>query len=223
MNYNTICKFQRITDKIENVMLAFVVIIGGIFYIPVFISMRLYEYLLEKGKVYRINKYVAFPDEMKGLSLDEKIALIEQGKIRISTLPHNRKNYSQNKYLFPFHKERKLILEDTVIAYIENRYCDRMHLFFEKEAEWIKDFEQWHDVRIVYIDAEDIKEGMFFPQDFENYMNHGFLWHQYASSTDPEYDFWCDNHYYVDIALSSDDDIKKQMHIFMSRVYDGFL
>lgn len=225
MKYETVCRLQNATENIEDVLIAITAIVAGVFYIPIYLSMRLYDCLKEKRRYYLINKYAISPDDAETLSRDEINALIEQGKARISNLPHSRKSYNQqhNKYLYPFHSERKLILRRTTIAYVENRYCERMHKFFEENTEWIKDFEQWHGVHIVFVDNEELKEGMFFPQDLDNCMNHGFLWHQYASTAEPEYGFSCDNHYYVDITPTSDEDIKTQMHIFMSKVYNFFL
>lgn len=206
MRYETLCKLHKVTDKTEEVLVAIAGIVFGVFYLPVYLSMRLYDWLQEKRKNRIINK-------------------IEQGKTRISSLPHSRKKYNQwhNINLYPFHRERKLILGRTTIVYVENKYCDRMHKFFEEQAEWIKDFEQWHGVHVAFVDNEELKEGMFFPQDLDNCMNHGFLWNQNASSSEPEYGFSCINHYYIEIDPSSDEEIKKQMHIFMSKVYGRFL
>lgn len=225
MKYETICKLHKVTDKLEEILFVMGALVCGVFYIPVYLSMMLYDWFLKKKNDYLINKYAMFPDETDTLSRDEIKALIERGKIRISNLPHSRKKYNlrHNKHLYPFHSERKLHLGSTTIAYVENRYCERMHQFFEQQIEWLKEFEQWHGVHIVFVNNEELKEGMFFPQDLDNCMNHGFLWHQHANSTEPEYDFSCDCHYYVDINPLSDDEIKQQMHVFMSKVHERFL
>lgn len=225
MNYDTLCKLQKAIDNIEEVLFVIAAIVAGVFYIPIYLSMRLYDWLREKRKDYLINKYAIFPDGTESLTRDEINSLVERGKIRISNLPHNRKNYNllHKKHLYPFHSERKLHLGSTTIAYVENRYSERMHQFFTEQVEWIADFEQWHGVHIVFVNNEELKEGMFFPQDLANCMNHGFLWHQDARTTEPEYDFSCDCHYYVDINSLSDDEIKQQMHVFMSKVHERFL
>lgn len=225
MNYGTLCKLQKAIDNIEEVLFVIAAIVAGVFYIPIYLSMRLYDWLREKRKDYLINKYAIFPDGTESLTRDEINSLVERGKIRISNLPHNHKNYNllHKKHLYPFHSERKLHLGSTTIAYVENRYSERMHQFFEQQIEWIKEFEQWHGVHIVFVNNEELKEGMFFPQDLDNCMNHGFLWHKHVSSTEPEYNFSCDSHYYVDINPLSNDEIKQQMHVFMSKVHERFL
>lgn len=225
MKYETVCRLHKVTDKIEEVLVVIAGIVAGVFYLPVYLSMRLYEWLHEKRIDYLINKYAIFPDDTETLTRDEVKALIEQGKIRISNLPHSHKKYNQryNKNVYPFHSERNLILGRTTIAYVENRYCDRMHKFFEEQAEWIKEFEQWHGVHIAFVDNEELKEGMFFPQDLDDCMNHGFLWNQDVRNSEPEYDLSCIIHHYIEIDPSSDENIKKQMHVFMSKVHDRFL
>lgn len=225
MKYETLCRLHRMTDKIEETLVVVAALVAGVYYFPVYLSMRLYEWLQEKRNDYIINKYAILPDEAETLTRDEVRTLIEQGKIRIYNLPHSRKKYDKrfNINLYPFHSERKLIPGRTTIAYVENRYCHRMHQFFEEQAQWIKEFEQWHGVHIAFVDNEELKEGMFFPQDLDNCMNHGFLWNQNTRISEPEYDFWCINHHYIEIDPSSDEDIKKQMHVFMSKVHDRFI
>lgn len=225
MKYEILCKLQEVTDKIEEGLVVFAGIVVGVFYLPVYLSMRLYDWLRGKRKDYIINKYAIFPDDTETLTCEETITLIEEGKIRISNLPHSRKNYNQwfNLNLYPFYCERKLILGRTTIAYVENKYCERMHKFFEEQSEWLREFEQWHGVHIIFVDNEELKEGMFFPQDLDNCMNHGFLWNQDVISSDPEYGFSCINHHYIEIDPSADEDIKKQMHILMSKVHNRFL
>lgn len=219
MRYSTLCRIQRVTEKIESILYYVGLFVGGIIVLPALIVMKWHDWYQKKKIERLIDKHVKRSDNPEELSSD-----IEKGRVRIAELPHNRKNYTMEHdlYLYPFHTERSLVLDSTSIAYVENLYCERMHRFFLEQAEWIKDFEHWHGVRLVFVDGEHVKEGMFFPQDFYTYMNHGLLWNQHASLPDPEYGFLGDNHYYVEITLASDEEIKQQMHIFMSKVYDKF-
>lgn len=224
MNYKTVCRLERVTDKIEETLFVIGAIPLGILYIPVYIMLLLRDFYKKKRQERIIAKWAGTHEDIGKLPYDVKIDMLEAGKINLSNYPHDRKNYlhCRDKDLYPFFRKRKLVLDFMEIAYVENKYCERMHHFFEEHAEWIKDFEHWHGFRIVFIDYEEMKEGMFFPQDFDNFMNHGFLWNEYTSSCDPEYGLGCADHIYVDIELTSDDDIKKQMQLFMWHVYNTF-
>lgn len=222
MNYKALCRLEKITGKIVENM----VVIGGIpifiLYLPFHFFSQLSEKREKKKQEQFRNNWTGNVNDIKKLSYSTKEELLETGKINIAELPHDHKNYRRDSAVFPFHQKNKLNLDFQEIAYVENKHCERMHRFFEEQAEWIKDFEHWHGFRIVFINCDEIKEGLLFPQDFYDYMNHGFLWNEHTSSGDPEYGFDCKNHLYVDIELTTDEDIKKQMHLFMSKVYESF-
>lgn len=222
MNYNTICRLERITDKTEEIMFVIGAIPVFILYSPFYLFSELRERYRKKKEERFLNDWNGNVEDIKPLSYSIKNALVEKGKINIAELPHEHKKYRRDSALFPFHRKKKLNLDFLEIAYVENNRCERMHRFFEEQAEWIKDFEHWHGFRIVFISNDDIKKGLLFPQDFDDYMNHGFLWNEHISSGDPEYGFDCQNHIFVDIELTSDEDIKKQMQLFMSKVYGSF-
>lgn len=222
MKYKTLCRLEKITDKLEVNMLVVAAIPFLILYSPFYLFSQLREKYEKKKEESFLNDWNGNVEDIKKLSFSTKDELVEMGKINIAELPHDHMNYRRDSALFPFHQKNKLNLDFQEIAYVENKPCERMHQFFEEQAEWIKDFEHWHGFRIVFINSDDIKEGLLFPQDFDNYMNHGFLWNEHTSSGDPEYGFDCKNHIFVDIELTTDEDIKKQMHLFMSKVYESF-
>lgn len=224
MDYRTICWLEKATDKLEETIFVIGAIPVGILYTPIYIAIKLHEWCQKKKQMRIIDRLTNVPEDIKTLPYNVRLDMVEKGKIKISTLPHDRKNYlhCRDNNLYPFHRERKFKLGLMEIAYVENTYSKRMHRFFEEQAEWIKDFEYWHGFKIVFIDYDEMKDGMFFPQDFDDYMNHGFLCNKYISSADPEYAFICDDHMYVDINLTTDEDIKRQMHLFMSQVYNTF-
>lgn len=222
MKYKTLCKLERVTDKLEVHLLVIGAIPVFILYSPFYLYSKLQEKYEERKQKKFLNNWTGNVEDIKKLSYGTKDELVEMGKINIAELPHDHKNYHRDSALFPFHRKKKLNLDFQEIAYVENKHCERMHRFFEEQAEWIKDFEHWHGFRIVFINGDDIKEALLFPQDFDGYMNHGFLWDEHTSSGDPEYGFDCQYHIYVDIELTSDEDIKKQMHLFMSKVYESF-
>lgn len=222
MNYDTLCRLERITDKLEVIFLFIGAIFVLILYAPFYIYRKLCDKYEKRQQEKFLNNWTGNVKDIKKLSYNTKKELVEKGKIIISQLPHDHNNYHNDAALFPFHRERKLVLDFQEIAYIENKHCERMHRFFEEQAEWIKDFEHWHGFKIVFIDYDKMKEGMFFPQDFDTHMNHGFLWNEHISTGDPEYGFDCNKHLYMEIELTSDEDIKRQMHLFMSKVYEVF-
>lgn len=224
MNYKLVCTLEKVFEKAEFACICIMAPIPLLLYSPVYFLKKAKEWYKDRKKSQLLDKSVITPDVIKELDCDDKERLIKEGRIVISELPHtlHSESDSGNLYLCLFHKERKLVLDFQTIAYVENEYCERMHRFFEEQREWIKEFEEWHAWKIEFIDSMTVKEGMLFSKDFDNHMNHGFLWNTYTSSGDHEYGFVGDRHLYFDINLATDDEIKQQMHLFMSAIYSSF-
>lgn len=224
MNYKLVCTLETFFEKAGFVCTCIIAPILLLFFSPVYFGIKAKKWHKTRKKAQLLDKSVITPDVIKELDYDDKERLLKEGRIVISELPHTlRSNHSSGQlYLCYFHKERKLVLDFQTIAYVENKYCERMHRFFEEQSEWIKEFGEWHAWKIEFIDCETMKEGMFFPKDFKEHMNHGFLWNAYTSSGDSEYGFTGDRHLYFDINLATDDEIKQQMHLFMSAIYSSF-
>lgn len=224
MKYETICTLEKITEKTELSLFCIAAAPVVVLCLPVIAYKHIRDKRQKKMEEERKEDWSGRVEDIKKLSYTTKNYLVETGKIKISELPHDRKKYHSSMWetVFPFRRKRKLELGFQEIAYVENNYCERMHRFFEEQAEWVKDFEHWHGFRIVFVNNDELKEGMLFPQDFDDYMNHGFLWNGHTSSGDPEYGFDCQNYLYADFQLTSDEDIKRQMHLFMSKAYESF-
>ena len=109
-------------------------------------------------------------------------------------------------------KLRRMITEFDGVELNDNSYMTL--------SEWLETWQKWHGWDIIDVDYEDLKEGMFYPQDFHVF-RHGFLWHSNFSSFDKESDLLGSIHYYYDIDPDSDIPIKEQMEQFMRKIYEN--
>lgn len=120
---------------------------------------------------------------------------------------------------FLFFEKRKLVVPCDKLVYVEKEYCEEMHRFFSKNAEWLEAWQRWHGWDIVNYPSDDIKEGMLYPQDFSVF-KHGFLWHSSLSSWDKDSDVFGNIHYYYEIDTDSQVPIKEQMDNMMTKIYE---
>ena len=118
---------------------------------------------------------------------------------------------------FYFFKKRKWIIPSDKLVYVECEYNQKIHQFFDNNAEWLESWQRWHGFEIIEANYDDIKEGMFFPEDFSVF-KHGFLWPSSSSSWYKE--IYGNIHYYYEIDPDSIIPIKKQMELFMRKIYE---
>ena len=122
---------------------------------------------------------------------------------------------------FLFSEKRKIDIPHDKLVYVEAEYSEKMHRFFEENAEWLAKWQRWHGWDIAEYSSEDIKEGMLYPQDFAVF-RHGFLWHAPFSTWDRESDISGAVHYYYEIDPDSATPIKEQMELLMRKLYKKF-
>ena len=163
-----------------------------------------------KGKVYdsASKEWITKEEQLKEKQKNREIPLTVE----------NHVTPNKNDRFFFFEK-RKLSIPYDKLVYVETEYNEKLHNFFSDNAEWLETWQKWHGWDFAEYSYEEIKEGMFYPQDFAVF-KHGFLWHSPMSSWDTESDLFGNIHYYYEIDPDSDTPIKQQMELFMRQIYD---
>ena len=180
--------------------------------IPFLLINEAWKYLARKlkGKVYdsASKEWITKEEQLKEKQKNREIPLTDE----------NHVTPNKNDRFFFFEK-RKLSIPYDKLVYVETEYNEKLHNFFSDNAEWLETWQKWHGWDFAEYSYEDIKEGMFYPQDFAVF-KHGFLWHSPMSSWDTESDLFGNIHYYYEIDPDSDTPIKQQMELFMRQIYD---
>lgn len=219
MKTETLFRIKKILEKIEkcNTFVIFLVFI--ISFIPFRALYEIYKYIVRfinkrrKGMVYDLlNDEWITKEKYDARVLKEKIEAREEPLV-----VENHVVPDKDAQFF-FFKKRKLIIPHDQLVYIETEYNEKLHQFFTDNAEWLETWQKWHGWEIAGYDYEDIKEGMFYPEDFAVF-RHGFLWHSPMSSGDNASGLSGSIHYYYEIDPDSAVPIKEQMEQFMRKIY----
>lgn len=84
---------------------------------------------------------------------------------------------------FLFRKDRDLKVPRDKIAYVAACPDDRIDRFLRDNAPWLRQWQEWNGIDIIHADADRLREGMAFPQDFSVF-RHGFVWQLSVSAGD---------------------------------------
>lgn len=216
MKTETLVKIDKYMEKISD--WNFYVLTA----IPVFIAALLcWIFMLFKRFFMRIIGKTYDSALERWVTKEERDKEIKNEKIKnreIDLVNDNHITPQMNARFFFFEK-RKITIPYDQLVYVETDYNDKIHRFFEDNAEWLEMWQKWHGWDIVKLDYEDIKEGMFYPQDFSVF-RHGFLWNSATSSWDEESEIYGNIHYYYDIDPDSDIPIKEQMDRFIRKIFE---
>ena len=216
MKQKTLNRIDNILELIEKGNMYVIAGIATVIAIPFLMLNEAWKCLVKilKGKVYdSASKAWITKKERENNILKEK-----QKNREIPLTVKNHVTPNKNDRFF-FYEKRKLTIPYDKLVYVETDYCEKLHHFFSDNAEWLETWQKWHGWDIAEYSYEDIKEGMFYPQDFAVF-KHGFLWHSPMSSWDTESDLFGNIHYYYEIDPDSDTPIKQQMELFMRQIYD---
>lgn len=216
MKQETIVRLDKIMEKISDAHVYIFVTVCVFIASPFIIIYYLYNYIDRKvrRKVYD-QKYKEWitPKEKALRELREKWQNRE-----VPLVIENHATPDKNDQ-FLFFEKRKLFIPCDQLVYVESEYSEKMHRFFDENAEWLDTWQKWHGWDIAEYSYEDIKEGMLYPQDFAIF-KHGFLWCSPFSTSDKEADIFGTVHYYYEIDPDSETPIKEQMELFIRKVYE---
>ena len=217
MKEKTIIRIHRIIELVDKGNIYVIVGIATLLISPFLAIPELWKFIIRKvkGEVYDSSSGEWTTKEKLELKLQKQ--KIENREIPLVSKKHVEPQRNERFYFFD---KRKLIIPYDKLVYVETEYNETLHSFFKDNAEWLATWQKWHGWDIINVDYDDIKEGMFYPQDFHVF-RHGFLWHSNFSSFDKESDLLGSIHYYYDIDLDSDIPIKEQMEQFMRKIYEN--
>ena len=212
MKQEALKRLDNILDLIDKGNMYVIAGIATAVAIPFLLINEAWKYLARKlkGKVYdsASKEWITKEEQLKEKQKNREIPLTVE----------NHVTPNKNDRFFFFEK-RKLSIPYDKLVYVETEYNEKLHNFFSDNAEWLETWQKWHGWDFAEYSYEDIKEGMFYPQDFAVF-KHGFLWHSPMSSWDTESDLFGNIHYYYEIDPDSDTPIKQQMELFMRQIYD---
>ncbi|GEM_PF-2351877 len=216
-----LCKIMEwVAEGNTYIFLSIVYVIASPFllFVPlVLLFEKVWHYIdrKRKGKFYDpTDKVWTTKEEQAQKALKEKI---ENREIPLVAGNHVA---PQKDGKFLFFEKRKLYLQTNQLVYVETEYNEKLHRFFDDNADWIERWQYWYGLNIVKADYEDIKEGMLYPQDFSVF-KHGFLWHSIFLSDDKESGIWGSEHRYHEIDPDSEIPIKEQMERFPTKIYQA--
>lgn len=219
MKAETLFRIKKILEKIEkcNTFVILLVVVMSCF--PFYVLYEAYKYIVRcidrkrKGLVY---------DQLydEWVTKEKYAARVYKKKIEDREEPLVVKYHvtTDKDDVFFFFGKRKLVIPYDQLVYVETEYNEKLHQFFTDNAEWLEAWQKWHGWEIAEYDYEDIKEGMFYPEDFAVF-RHGFLWHSPMSSGDNASGLSGSIHYYYEIDPDSAVPIKEQMEQFMRKIY----
>lgn len=202
--------------RIEQVHIYIITAIAALVVLPAILILRGTKYLYGRcrGLVYDSGS-----DEWK--TKEEHELEIRRQKIKNREIPlvvaNHTPTHKNDKFLF--FEKRKLRIPYDQLVYVESEYSEEIHHFFADNAEWLETWQRWHGWDIAEYDVEDIKEGMFYPQDYSVF-RHGFLWCSPTNSWDEESGVYGNIHYYYELNPTSDKSLKDQMESMMRKIYD---
>lgn len=215
MKYETLVRIDKILEKVADGNIYAITIMLTAVATPFILISEAWKYAVRKvkGKIY--------DDSSKEWITKEELAKNELNrKVKNREIPLVVENHvaPDKNDCFYFFEKRKVEIPCDKLAYVESEYCKKLHRFFDDNAEWLDAWQRWHGWDIVEYSDDDIREGMFYPQDFEVF-KHGFLWCTPYSSFDDESDLCGSCHYYFEIDPDSEIPIKEQMELFMRKIY----
>lgn len=215
MNIITLTKIAKTLDIIEKWHIYILAVIGTIIIFP------FYYIITEVKELYHKIKGMVFDtDSKEWITKEKQEKNILKKKIENREIPLIAENHvpTDKNDRFMFFEKRKLKIPYDQLVYVESEYNEEMRRFFAENTEWLETWQRWHGWDIAEYDAEDIKEGMLYPQDYSVF-KHGFLWRSSFSSWDNESDIFGNIHYYYEIDTNSEIAIKDQMESVMRKIY----
>lgn len=219
MKIETLKRIYKVIKAIDDALLYLIcaiVIFTGLPFAAIYKGIR-FIYRRLRGKLYDSNTDTWKTKEE--IEKEEREKRILNREIPLVVKKHKTPKDGDRIMFF---EKRKLKIPYDQIVYVETEYNEKMHSFMSTEKEWLNTFQKWYGFDIVHYNYEDIKEGMFYPQDFSVF-RHGFLWCSNQSSGDIETKISGNIHYYFDIDMDSDIPIKTQMKSMMSKIYNELL
>lgn len=215
MKYETWIKIDNASEFIFKVHIYLITVIGALIASPFILFYEGFKYVRRKVKG------MVYDPVLKDWITKEKMEVnIRRSKIKAREIPLDTENHvpvDKNGDFFFFEKRQLKIPYDQLV-YVETEYNEDIHAFFADNTEWLDTWQRWHGWDIAEYDAEDIKEGMFYPQDYAVF-KHGFLWRSPLSSWDRESDVFGNQHHYFEIEPDSEISIKDQMDRMMRKIY----
>lgn len=226
MRYDTICKLEKITNALYTVNVGIGMVLGAIIYGPFYLIIKGWEWCREDG-LFFFRKHILKENIRSKKEKDEFREKLRKREIEMATLPHSPEKARTYEIRigvpeYFFYEKRKHNIPITSIVYVENMYNERMHQFFDRNKDKLDEWIAWHGWNIEFIDKDALKEGMFFPQDYDTEFRHGFLWNTGTETWDPEYKVFGATHCYFEINPTSDEEILAQMNAMMSKIYLTF-
>ena len=221
MKQATLIRLEQILNKVEKGNEFVIIAIISIIICPFIAIYEACKYVVRKIRG-MVQGMVYDADRDKWITKKEKAKERLKEKQTNREIPLKIENHVMPKKngRFYFFEKRKIIIPYDKLVYVETTYNEKMHRFFEENAEWLDTWQKWHGWDIVSYSYEDIKEGMLYPEDFVVF-KHGFLWHSPRSSWDKESDIYGNIHYYFEIDPDSTTSIKEQMELFIRQIYDA--
>lgn len=219
MKNETLYKLDQIlsdVDEKQRDALAFcIAAVGTLIALP---FLLVYE---AGSEVYwRMKGYVRDKDTNRWISKMELARKETNRRIKDRELPLVTKNHVAPKKDDPIivFEKRKLVFPYSQLVYVETKRCEKIRRFMEDDAEWLDNWQQWYGYDIAEYDAEDIKEGMLYPQDFALF-RHGFLCYSGRLNEDKESGIWGCVYRYYEIDPESKIPIREQMERMIREIY----
>ena len=169
---------------------------------------------------WRMKGYVRDKDTNNWVTKEQQARKDINRRICNRELPLVTENHvarKKNDPVFVFEK-RKLVFPYNQLVYVETKRCEKIRKFMDDDAEWLDNWQQWYGYDIAEYDAEDIKEGMFYPQDFAVF-RHGFLCYSGRLNEDKESGLCGCMYRYYEIDPDSKIPLREQMERMIREVY----
>lgn len=148
----------------------------------------------------------------------EEVEEVKEVKPHITPKP-NVGSFLFKRGSFLFKGDRALKVPYDKIAYVETEPDARIRKFFEKNKEWLRQWQEWYGIDIIFVDSNQIREGMVYPQDFYVF-RHGFIWQMPISAGDGiNDDERGDVAHYFELNTKDAQPLRKQMENFAAIVY----
>lgn len=222
MKNETLYKLDQILSDVDEKQLdalAFcIAVVGTLIALP---FLLIYEF--GSDVYWRMKGYVRDKDTNRWISKTELARKETNRRIRNRELPLVTENHVARKNTDPVFvfEQRKLVFPYSQLVYVETKRCEKIRRFMEDDAEWLDNWQQWYGYDIAEYDAEDIKEGMFYPQDFAVF-RHGFLCYSGRLMEDKESGLWGCVYRYYEIDPDSKIPIREQMERMIREIYKEY-
>lgn len=172
-------------------------------------------------QVYRRTKGLVRDKDTKDWISKEELARKERNRrIDERELPLVTDNHVAPKADDPIlvFQKRKLVFPYHYLVYVETSPSEKIRRFMEEDAEWLDNWQRWYGYDIVEYDAEDIKEGMLYPQDFAMF-RHGFLCYSGRLNEDKESGILGCVYSYYEMDPDSEVPLREQMEKMIREIY----